>query len=124
MKLLHTMIRVKDVKKSLDFYQKLIGLKLVKEKRLKDCKLYFLADEYGQVQIELTYNDKTPEKGYQLGTGFGHFAFEVDSMEELTKKLSEMGYKYLYEPFKLSEIGTTIAFVEDPDGYQIEFIEI
>lgn len=123
MKYLHTMVRVKDIEKSLEFYGELIGLKLVSEKRLDDCTLYFLSDEIGEVQIELTYNDKTPEEGYKLGTGFGHFAFQVDSMDEVTKKLKEMGYKYLYEPFQLSAVGSTIAFVKDPDGYEIEFIE-
>lgn len=123
MKLLHTMIRVKDIKKSLEFYEKLIGLKLVSKKRLDDCTLYFLSDEIGEVQIELTYNDETPESGYELGTGFGHFAFEVDSMNEVTQKLKEMGYEYLWEPYKLSAVGSTISFVKDPDGYEIEFIE-
>lgn len=123
MKYLHTMIRVKDIKKSLDFYEKLIGLKLVSEKRLDDCTLYFLSDEIGEVQIELTYNDETPEGGYNTGNGFGHFAFQVESMEEVTKKLKELGYEYLYEPFQLSAVGSTISFVKDPDGYEIEFIQ-
>lgn len=123
MKLLHTMIRVKDIKESLKFYQELIGLKLVSEKRLDDCNLYFLSDDYGEVQIELTYNDETPEGGYELGTGFGHFAFQVESMDKLTQKLKEMGYEYLWEPYKLSAVGSTIAFVKDPDGYEIEFIQ-
>ena len=123
MKLLHTMIRVKDIKKSLEFYEKLIGLKLVSEKRLDDCTLYFLSDEHGEVEIELTYNDKTPTDGYDLGTGFGHLAFAVDSMDELTQKLNDLGYKYLYEPYQLSAVGSTISFVKDPDGYEIEFIQ-
>lgn len=123
MKYLHTMIRVKDIKKSLEFYEKLIGLKLVSEKRLDDCTLYFLSDEIGEVQIELTYNDETPENGYEIGSGFGHFAFQVDSMDEVTKKLKELGYKYLWKPFKLSAVGSTISFVKDPDGYEIEFIQ-
>ena len=123
MKFLHTMIRVKDIKKSLEFYEKLIGLKLVSEKRLDDCTLYFLSDEIGEVQIELTQNDETPEGGYELGSGFGHFAFQVDSMDEVTAKLQELGYKYLYEPYQLSVVGSTISFVKDPDGYEIEFIQ-
>lgn len=123
MKYLHTMIRVKDIKKSLEFYEKLIGLKLVNEKRLDDCTLYFLSDGIGEVQIELTLNDEIPENGYEIGTGFGHLAFQVDSMDEVTKKLKEMGYEYLWEPFKLAAVSSTIAFVKDPDGYEIEFIE-
>lgn len=123
MKLLHAMIRVRDIDKSLKFYQELIGLKLVKEKRLDDCNLYFLSDGFGEVQIELTYNDETPECGYELGTGFGHFAFATDSMDEFTKKLHAFGWEYLWEPYKLSAVGSTIAFIKDPDGYEIEIIE-
>ena len=124
MKLLHTMIRVKDIEKSLKFYQELLGLKLAKKKRLDDCMLYFLSDEYGEVQIELTHNDETPESGYDIGTGFGHFAFGVDSLDEFTKKMKDFGCEYLWEPFKLSAVGSTIAFIKDPDGYEIELIEL
>lgn len=123
MKFLHVMIRVKDIKKSLEFYTKLFDLELAKEKRLSDCNLYFLSDKEGYTQIELTYNDETPEDGYEIGTGFGHFAFETNSMDEFTTKLHDLGYEYLYEPFKLSAIGSTIAFIKDPDGYEIELIE-
>lgn len=123
MKLLHTMIRVKDIKKSLDFYENLLGLKLAKEKRLDDCTLYFLSDNEGEVQVELTFNDETPVDGYQIGSGFGHFAFETDSMDEFTSKMKSYGWEYLYEPFKLTQIGSTIAFLKDPDGYEIEIIE-
>ena len=123
MKFLHTMIRVKDIKKSLEFYTKLFDLELANEKRLDDCNLYFLSDKEGYTQIELTYNDETPEGGYEVGTGFGHFAFQTNSMSEFTKKLNDLGYEYLYEPYKLSAVGSTIAFVKDPDGYEIELIE-
>lgn len=123
MKLLHVMIRVKDIEKSLEFYTKLFDMEVVRELRLDDCKLYFLSDKQGDVQIELTYNDETPENGYEIGTGFGHFAFGVDSMDEFGKKLNTLGYKYLWEPYKLRAAGSTIAFVKDPDGYEIELIE-
>lgn len=123
MKLLHTMIRVKDIDKSLKFYQELFGLNLAKKIRLDDCTLYFLSDGHGEVQIELTYNDKTPEQGYEIGSGFGHFAFGVNSMDEFSKKLKNFGGKYMYEPFELSAAGSTIAFIKDPDGYEIELIE-
>lgn len=123
MKFLHAMIRVKDIEKSLKFYTELLDMNLVDEKRLDDCTLYFLSDEDGQTQIELTYNDETPKEGYNLGNGFGHFAFGVDSLEEFTKQLKAFGLEYLYEPFKLSAVGSTIAFIKDPDGYEIELIE-
>lgn len=123
MRLLHVMIRVRDIKKSLDFYTKLFEMNLVNEMRLNDCNLYFLADQDGQTQIELTQNDETPEGGYNIGNGFGHFAFEVKSMEEFTRKLHSLGYRYLYEPFVLEDHDTNIAFIKDPDGYEIEIIE-
>ena len=123
MKLLHAMIRVKDLKKSLDFYTKLLDMELAREKRLDDCTLYFLSDKEGYTQVELTVNDETPEDGYDVGTGFGHFAFGVASMDEFTKKLHAQGYEYLYEPYRLEAVRSTIAFIKDPDGYEIELIE-
>ncbi len=123
MKILHTMIRVKDIEKSLKFYQDFIGLHITKKKRLDDCWLYFLTDEQENCEIELTYNDETPQNGYELGTGFGHFAFAIDSFEEVEKKMKEFGYEYLYEPYRLSQVSSTIAFIKDPDGYEIELIK-
>lgn len=123
MKLLHTMIRVKDIEASLKFYTELLNMKLDKKKRLEDCWLYFLNDEDGATQLELTYNDETPDAGYDLGKGFGHFAFSVESLDKFTEKLHSLGYEYLYEPFDLNGKGTKIAFVQDPDGYEIELIE-
>lgn len=122
MKFLHSMIRVKDLNKSLDFYTNLLGLKQVRTKRLDDCTLYFLEDENG-TQIELTYNDETPENGYTNGNAFGHFAFHVDSFEEFTKKMKELNYEYLYEPFDLDGKGSWIAFLNDPDGNEIELVQ-
>ena len=94
-----------------------------KSKNLDDCELYFLTDEDGTTQLELTYNDETPEGGYELGSGFGHLAFSVKSLDEFTEKLHSLGYEYLYEPFDLNGKGTKIAFVKDPDGYEVELIE-
>jgi len=123
MKFLHTMIRVKNIDESLKFYTELLNMKLDHKKRLDDCWLYFLTDEDNTAQIELTYNDETPEEGYQIGSGFGHFAFSVESLDEFSKKLESLNYEYLYEPFDLNGKGTKIAFVKDPDGYEIELIE-
>lgn len=123
MKLLHTMIRVKNIDKSLKFYTELLNMKIVEKRRLEDCWLYFLADEDGTTQLELTANDENPENGYDIGKGFGHLAFSVDSMKEFSEKLNSLGYEYLYEPFDLTGKGSNIAFVKDPDGYEIELIE-
>ena len=123
MKFLHSMIRVSDIEKSLKFYTELFNMKVDEKRRLDDCWLYFLSDESNTCQIELTYNDETPEGGYDIGNGFGHFAFHVESLKEFTKKMNKLGYEYLYEPFDLTGKGSMIAFIKDPDGYEIELIE-
>ena len=123
MKFLHTMIRVKDIDASLKFYTEVLDMELDKKKRLDDCWLYFLNDKEGTCQIELTYNDETPEGGYEIGSGFGHFAFSVESLDDFSAKIENLGYEYLYEPFDLNGKGTKIAFIKDPDGYEIELIE-
>lgn len=122
MKFLHAMIRVKDVEKSLEFYQKLLNMTIAKKKRLDDCELIYLEDEEHAAQIELTVNDEIPKEGYVNGNAFGHFAFSVDSMEKFTEKLHALGYEYFYEPYVVFS-GTKIAFVKDPDNNEIELIE-
>lgn len=122
MKFLHAMIRVKDVEKSLEFYQKLLNMTIAKKKRLDDCELIYLEDEEHTAQIELTVNDEIPKDGYVNGNAFGHFAFSVDSMEKFTEKLHALGYEYFYEPYVVFS-GTKIAFVKDPDNNEIELIE-
>lgn len=123
MKFLHSMIRVKNIDEALRFYTELLNMKLDHTKRLDDCELYFLNDESECVQLELTYNDETPKEGYENGDAFGHFAFACDDLNEFTKKMDNLGYKYLYEPFDLNGKGSKIAFINDPDGNEIEIIE-
>lgn len=125
MKFLHTMIRVSDIEKSLKFYQELLGMKLERKKELegKGATLYFLGDGEGYTQIELTYNHNLPEGGYTQGTYFGHFAFQVDTMELFSQKLKEFGLEYFREPFVMGVNGTKIAFIKDPDGNMVELIE-
>ena len=125
MKFLHTMIRVSNIENSLKFYQGVLGLKLIRTKELKDkATLYFLGDEKSCCEIELTYNHTPPEKGYSHGTYFGHLAFETDSMDKFSERLKKHEYDYSRPPFNITEDGPKIAFIEDPDGYEIELIEI
>ena len=129
MKFLHSMIRVYNVQKALDFYTKLFGLKLDRKADLEDSSLYYLRDEETGVEIELTENFEKPENKYVVGEAFGHFAFEVNNFDEFTKKVKELGYEYLYEPFDIAlkyKNGIEVvkaAFINDPDGNEIEVIE-
>jgi len=122
MKFLHAMIRVKDLDKAMKFYKEILDMELVKTKRLDDCTLYFLSDKENTAQIELTHNDEIPENGYSNGNAFGHFAFEVESMDDFSERIKKAGVDYLWEPYKLNG-KTKIAFVKDPDGNEIELIE-
>ncbi len=121
MAFLHAMIRVKDLEASKKFYCELVGLKASRELRLEDATLYYFVDESTGAEIEFTVNDDIPSEGYKVGDSFGHFAFSVD-MDEMIKKVNELGYKWMYEPFTMQETGRKIAFIKDPDGNQIEFI--
>lgn len=123
MKFLHVMIRVKDIDKSLTFYQELFDMNLVDEMELEDSKLYFLSDEDGQTQIELTYNFDTPKNGYNNGNAFGHFAFSTKNMDKFEEKMKEFGINWLVKPFILQNYDMKIAFLKDPDGNEIELIE-
>lgn len=123
MKFLHVMIRVKDINKSLKFYQELFDMNLVNEMKLDDSKLYFLSDEDGQTQIELTYNFDTPKDGYKNGNAFGHFAFSTKNMVDFENKMKKLGISWVVEPFVLENYDMKIAFLKDPDGNEIELIE-
>ena len=123
MKILHAMIRVKDIDSSMRFYTELLGLKKTHEIKLEDCLLHFLKDDGGDFEIELTENFDIPKNGYENGNAFGHFAFETDDMDKFDKKMKDLGYEYLYEPFIMNEAQSKIAFVKDPDGNEIEIIQ-
>ena len=122
MRFLHAMIRVRDLEESTRFYRDFLGLNPSRKLRLDDCTLYYFKDEKSGVEIELTHNDETPKDGYVEGNAFGHFAFETN-MGEAINKVEKMGYKWVYEPFLMDEIGKRIAFIADPDGNSIELIE-
>lgn len=122
MRFVHVMIRVKNIDASMKFYTELLNMNRTGEVILDDSTLYYLSDEDGQTQIELTYNKETPENGYENGNAFGHLAFETNSIEEFTKKMQSMGYEYLYEPYFMPEINMHIAFLKDPDGNEIEIM--
>ena len=123
MKLAHIMLRVSDAEKSLEFYEKLFGFSLSKTMELDDAILYFLASPDGNTQIELTYNFDTPKEGYSQGNAFGHLAFEVDSISDFSNKMSNLGFGQINEIYPMSAYNIQIAFLQDPDGNNIELIE-
>lgn len=123
MKILHAMIRVKDIDASMKFYTELLGLQKTHEIKLEDCLLHFLKGEDSDFEIELTENLETPKNGYENGSAFGHFAVETKDMDKFSEKVKEMGYSYLDEPFVMEEAQSKIAFIKDPDGNEIEIIE-
>ena len=124
MRLLHTMIRVGNLEKSINFYTEILGMKLLRQKDYPDGKFSLAFVGYGNEQdnsvIELTYNWDTDS--YDLGSGFGHLAIEVDDVYAAAEKIREQGGKIIREPGPMNAGTTIIAFVEDPDGYQIELL--
>ena len=125
MRLLHTMLRVGNLDKSIDFYTNVLGMRVLRRNDYPDGKftLAFVGyqDEAEGAVIELTHNWDTDK--YDLGSGYGHIALEVDNAYEACDKVKERGGKVTREAGPMKHGTTVIAFVEDPDGYKIEFIQ-
>ena len=124
MRILHTMLRVGDLDRSIRFYTEVLGMKLLRRKDYPDGEftLAFLgyAEESEQAVIELTYNWGVDR--YDLGSGYGHIALEVDDVYQATSAIRERGGKILRDAGPMNAGTTIIAFIEDPDGYPIELI--
>jgi lactoylglutathione lyase len=124
--LLHTMIRVFDLDKSIDFYTNKLGMKLLRKKDYPtgEFTLCFVGygDEDSNAVIELTHNWGQKEP-YQIGTAFGHLAIGVPDIYGTCEKLAKDGVKIPRPPGPMKHGGSVIAFIEDPDGYKIELIE-
>lgn len=125
MRILHTMLRVGDLEKSIAFYTGVLGMRLLRRKDYPDGKftLAFVGydDESKAAVLELTHNWDT--KAYELGNGFGHVAVEVDDAAAACARVTSLGGKVTRPAGPMKHGTTVIAFVEDPDGYKIEFIE-
>lgn len=124
MRLLHTMLRVGDLQKSIDFYTNILNMKLLRQSENSEYKytLAFLGygDELDSTVIELTYNWDTSE--YDLGNGYGHIAIETDDIYATCEKIKQQGGLITREAGPVKGGTTVIAFVKDPDGYMIELI--
>jgi len=124
MRMLHTMIRVGDLDRSIDFYTHVLGMKLLRRKDYPEGKftLAFVGydDESEQAVIELTHNWGV--ESYDLGTGFGHIAIEVDDVYAACDEIKRRGGTVVREAGPMKGGTTVIAFVADPDGYKIELI--
>lgn len=125
MRILHTMLRVGDLQRSIKFYTDVMGMTLLRQHDNEDFK-YSLAfvgyqpESEGAV-LELTYN--WGESEYDLGTGYGHVALEVDNAADACDRIRQEGGTVTREAGPVKGGSTVIAFVEDPDGYKIELIE-
>lgn len=125
MRLLHTMLRVGNLQRSLDFYTEILGMKLLRQKEYPDGKftLAFVGygDESDTTVLELTHNWETDS--YDLGNGYGHIAIEVEDAYKSCDLIKAKGGKVVREAGPMMHGTTVIAFVEDPDGYKIELIQ-
>lgn len=123
---LHTMIRVKDAERSIDFYRRHLGMKVLRNKDFPEGKFtnIFLGygDESENTVLELTHNWDQQE-AYTHGSGFGHLAVGVTDIYAVCEQMEEEGVKIPRPPGPMKHGTTVIAFIEDPDGYKIELIE-
>lgn len=124
MRLLHTMLRVGDLDRSIKFYTEILGMNLLRRKDYPNGKFTLAFLGYGSEKentvLELTYNWDTTS--YDLGNAFGHLAIEVDDVYQATEQIRLQGGKILRDAGPMNAGSTIIAFVEDPDGYQIELL--
>ncbi len=124
MRILHTMLRVGDLDKSIEFYTQVLGMSLLRQKDYPkgEFTLAFLGygPEAENPALELTHN--WGKKHYDIGTGFGHIAINVDDVYEAVDKAKNQGVKILREAGPMSAGTTIVGFLQDPDGYEIELL--
>jgi len=126
MRILHTMLRVGDLDRSITFYRDVLGMELISRKDYPEGKFTLAFLGYGrnpeQAEIELTHNWGV--EAYELGTAYGHIALTVENMTETLEKLAAQGIEPERAPYSVREGGSLLCFVRDPDDYRIELIEL
>jgi len=125
MNLLHTMLRVGDLNRALNFYVEVLGMRVLRRKDYPGGRFTNVfvgyGDEASAAVLELTHNWDTTT--YDLGSGYGHVAIEVDDVYQACEEVRKRGGKVTREAGPMKHGTTVIAFVEDPDGYKIEFVQ-
>lgn len=125
MRIMHTMLRVSDLDRALDFYTKVLAMRVLRRKDYPGGRFTNVfvgyGDEAKEAVVELTHNWDT--KSYDPGTGYGHIAIEVDDAYKACDEIRKRGGKVTREAGPMKHGTTVIAFVEDPDGYKIELIQ-
>lgn len=124
MRILHTMLRVGDLDKSIAFYTEVLGMSLLRQKEYPEGKFTLAFLGYGpeakESVLELTYN--WGKDNYDIGTGFGHIAINVKDVYQATTKAKEQGAEIMREAGAMNAGTTIVAFLKDPDGYEIELL--
>lgn len=124
MRLLHTMLRVTDLERSLSFYQDVLGMTLFRKKDFPDGRFTLAFVGYGEEKsntvLELTHNWDTNE--YEIGNAYGHIAIGVDDVYKACDRIRDAGGSIVREPGPMAHGTTVLAFVKDPDGYMIELL--
>ena len=125
--MLHTMLRVRDLDKSIDFYTKFLGMTLLRKREVPEAKYTNVFVGYGpedtHAVLELTYNWEQDED-YEIGTAYGHIALGVRGIYDICDKLEAAGVKIPGKPGPVKHGTPHIAFIEDPDGYKIEIVDL
>jgi lactoylglutathione lyase len=126
MRLLHTMLRVGDLERSITFYTEVLGMRLLRRKDYPGGRFTLAFVGYGEESdatvLELTHNWDT--ESYEIGSGYGHIAIGVDDIVGVCDQIRAKGGRVVREPGPMKNGTTVIAFVEDPDGYKVELIEL
>jgi lactoylglutathione lyase len=126
MRLLHTMLRVGDLERSITFYTEVLGMRLLRRKDYPGGRFTLAFVGYGEESdttvLELTHNWDT--SSYEIGSGYGHIAIGVNDIVAVCDQMRAKGGRVVREPGPMKNGTTVIAFVEDPDGYKVELIEL